>query len=49
VLQGFDEAQEQRGAIGWTASVSTNNGAMVLTAAAEGGAFLVFGDCLIEE
>jgi hypothetical protein len=50
VLQGMDEAVEgQRGAIGWTASVTSNGGGMVLTAAAEGGALVVFGDCLVEE
>jgi hypothetical protein len=50
VMQGMDEPVEgQRGAIGWTASVSTRDGGMVLTAAAEGGAFLLFGDCLLEE
>jgi hypothetical protein len=50
VLQGMDGAVEgQRGAIGWTASISSNGGGMVLTAAAEGGALTVFGDCLVEE
>jgi hypothetical protein len=50
VMQGMDDAVEgQRGAIGWTASVSTSDGGMVLTAAGDEGAFLLFGDCLIEE
>lgn len=50
VMQGMDEAIEgQRGAIGWSASVSTSDGAMVLTAATEDGAFIIFGDCLVEE
>jgi hypothetical protein len=49
-MQGMDDAVEgQRGAIGWTASVSTSDGGMVLTAAGDEGAFLLFGDCLIEE
>jgi hypothetical protein len=50
VMQGMDEAVEgERGAIGWTASVSVSDGGMTLTAAGDEGAFLLFGDCLIEE
>src|SRR5690349_776296 len=52
VLQGVDEEREgERGAIGWNASVSPNDGGMVLTAAAaeDGTAFVVFGDCLNDQ
>jgi hypothetical protein len=50
VMQGMDDAVEgQRGAIGWTASISISDGGMTLTAAGDEGAFLLFGDCLIEE
>jgi hypothetical protein len=50
VLQGMDGAIDgQRGAIGWTASMSMDGGELVLTAAAAEAAFIIFGDCLVEE
>ena len=50
IMQGADEAAgDERSAIGWTASISTDDGAMVLIAAGDDTAFLLFGDCLFEE
>jgi hypothetical protein len=49
VMQGMDEEREARGAIGWTAALSQTDGGLVLTAGAEGAAFIVFGDCLTQQ
>lgn len=46
MLQGAEEGREGvRDGLGWTMSVSTERGDMVLTASGEGVAFVVFGAC----
>jgi hypothetical protein len=50
VLHGFDKGSgEERGATGWTAAISPDDGGFVLTAAGEGTAFVIFGGCLNPE
>ena len=49
VMQGMDAQRENRGALGWSASVSEADGGLVLTASSEDGAFVVFGDCIVKE
>lgn len=46
MLQGAEEGREGvRDGLGWTMSVDTDRGDMVLTASGEGVAFVVFGAC----
>ena len=48
MLQGAEEGREGvRDGIGWTRSVNTERGDMVLTASGEGVAFVIFGSCTL--
>ena len=47
VLQGAEENVERAGGgVGWTMSIDTHSGNMVLTASGHGVAFVIFGACI---